>query len=129
MTGYILCADILGFRQIIGNLAPDEATRRVEEWTELVSAAVAEYGVENYQTISDTLFAAAPSTEVGLRCLVNLSRRLLNDGVRRSLPIRGGISHGEYVWGSLILVNVYIRHVERRDDQLVEASSSTRTRT
>ena len=102
MDGYFLTADLLGFGNIVRNSNDAELKTRVGNWIELIDQAKAASRLYNHiQLISDTIFVAADSSEDGLKSIVSFARELLNAGSRRSLPVRGGISHGNFEWGTL----------------------------
>jgi len=100
-TGYFLVADLLGFGKLVKNSSPTELDTRILAWTDLVDRTATLHGVEHLQLISDTLFAACPSTHEGLKSLLAFSQDLLNKGIEESYPIRGAIVHGEFVFGRL----------------------------
>jgi hypothetical protein len=100
-TGYFFIADILGFSRIVQNSTDEVLTARLKAWIDLVEEATSATGVARFQLLSDTLFAASESTEAGLRSIVRLARYLLENGIARSFPIRGAISHGTFQWGTL----------------------------
>lgn len=100
-TGYFLVADILGFSAVIANTAEGRIDQRIEQWASLVESSRAQHGVMQCQLFSDTVFAAAPSSESGLKCLVDFARELLTVGLEQSFLVRGAIAHGSFVWGKL----------------------------
>jgi len=100
-SGYFLISDILGFPKIVASSTEEDASARVQSWVELAERAGADAGITAMQLISDTLFASAPDTSEGLGELVRYSKMLSERGLECSLPIRGGVSHGQYEWGSL----------------------------
>lgn len=100
-TGYFLAADLLGFRNIVRNSSSEELAARVTRWTNLVDGSARSAGLDRVQLISDTVFVAADDSPEGLQALIQLSRLVLSNGVRQSLPIRGGICHGSFNWGRL----------------------------
>jgi hypothetical protein len=101
MVGYFFMCDLLGFKQIIRNSDDLQRTQRIGRWVSLVSDSARATGVE-IQLVSDTVFARAEDSAQGLRRLIAFAQRLLNEGVPRSLLIRGAIVRGEYDWGALI---------------------------
>ncbi len=100
MEGYFLIADILGFSRIVTNGQVD-IHKRITQWTKIVDDCANEQGIPNIQLISDTLFAACPSSPSDFLKLLRFSRDLLEKGIQQSLPIRGAIGYGEYTWGRL----------------------------
>lgn len=100
-TGYFLAADLLGFGQIVKNSTPEELDARMEAWSGLVESTAKDYGISQFQLISDTLFVGTPSTQEGLTSLLCFSRDLLSRGIRQSFPLRGSIVHGAYRFGNL----------------------------
>lgn len=98
MNGYFLCADILGFSDLVKNLNQSELDEKINVWIHIVHLSAKKYGIEKYQLISDTVFAAVSNEKSELKKLINFSRELLNLGIHRSLLIRGGISYGQYTW-------------------------------
>lgn len=101
-AGYFLVADILGFSAVIANTAEGRIDQRIQQWASLVESARAQCGIMRCQLFSDTVFAAVPSSEDGLKCLVAFARELLTDGLKQSFLVRGGIAHGSFLWGPLI---------------------------
>ena len=99
--GYFLMADMLGFSQIVRNTAETDLDKRMGEWVSLIEVTASKYGLTQFQLISDTVFASAPSTDEDLLKLVGFSRDLLQDGVKQFFPIRGAIAHGQFAWGKL----------------------------
>ena len=98
MDGYFLTADLLGFSNIVTNSSEDELSERIGDWVTLVETAAHACNVQNIQLISDTVFASADSTTAGCSSLAAFARRLLNDGVLKSLPVRGAITYGTFEW-------------------------------
>jgi len=101
MEGFFFMADMLGFGSMIRNSTNEQRARRVGRWLTLVDSAAKAEGIEQKQLISDTVFAATSNDLAGLERLIRFAQRLLNEGVPRSLPIRGAICHGEHFWGEL----------------------------
>jgi len=100
--GYLLIADILGFSKIINNSGESAKNDAVETWLNLVDEAEKKAKLHRKpQLISDTVIASSSDDEIGLRKIVQFSRYLLENGVKRSLLIRGAISYGAYEWGRL----------------------------
>ena len=99
MNGFFLAVDLLGFGNIIRNSDDSQLSIRIDEWIDLVKKAAAHGAVSKISLISDTVFAATESSTEGLHGLIEMSRYLLSKGVRASLPVRGGITHGQYTWG------------------------------
>ena len=101
MEGYFFIADLLGFSRIIKNSPEENVALPIEAWVELIENTAAKFEITQLQLISDTVFAATESSADGLTTLVKFARSLLSDGLRKSLPIRGAITHGTYQWGRL----------------------------
>ena len=100
-TGYFLICDILGFSGIVGNTDETELSARIDTWVSLAKNSAETAGVTELQLLSDTLFASTPDSSDGRGRLVRFSQTLLSEGLKQSLPIRGGISFGKYSWGEL----------------------------
>jgi hypothetical protein len=100
--GYFLIADILGFGSIVANSPPEAVSGRVNEWISLAERTAEAAGITSVQLVSDTVFAAVDSTLDGLRRLTGYARRLLEEGIAQSLPVRGAVAHGPFEWGRLI---------------------------
>lgn len=100
-TGYFLVADVLGFSAIVSNTQADQLETRITQWASLVDQSKARCGIQRCHLFSDTVFAATPSSEEGLRSLVAFARDLLGRGLEQRFMVRGGISHGTFTWGSL----------------------------
>lgn len=99
--GYFFVGDLMGFARIVDNLSEDKLFPRVESWVRLITETAASVGISRLQMISDTVFAAADPTSAGLLSLVRFSQMLLERGVSESLPVRGAIAFGTFVWGNL----------------------------
>ena len=93
-----LVADVLGWQQIMSNVTEESRAKRIEDWLWLAGCAK-NYSLR-YQVVSDTVFATADPTEAGLTTLVEFAKHTLEQGVFRSLPIRGAISLGSVEWRS-----------------------------
>ncbi|TPG51035.1 hypothetical protein EAH75_06465 [Rhodanobacter glycinis] len=100
-TGYFLAADVLGFGRIVRNSNEAALEQRVQRWSDLVEMLADRHEIARFQLISDTLFIGETSTEGGLARLLSFSRELLTASLAKSLPIRGGIVHGRFMWGKL----------------------------
>lgn len=101
-SGYFFCGDLLGFSSIVKSLTPDVLDKRILDWTSLVKEAATTHNISKYQLLSDTVFAAVSNSQNDLSNLINFARHLLNNGIPRSLPIRGAISSGQFNWGNLV---------------------------
>lgn len=117
MKGYFLIVDLLGFSNIISNLSDDDLLIRINEWVDLTTNVCNTYQVEKLSLLSDTLFVGLDDTEEGLSKAISISRGLLNDGMQRSLPVRGAISFGEYHWGNLIYGKAVINAHKLEENQ------------
>lgn len=98
MQGYFFVGDLLGFAKLASNLSMEELSKRYKEWGAIVEEAKKHAKLEFCFCFSDTVFAATPFTKEGLQTLLIFARDLLNLGVRKYLPVRGGISWGDYEW-------------------------------
>jgi hypothetical protein len=101
MNGFFLTIDILGFQKIVVNSTESELTNRIQEWTDLVKETLKNWNIHQFQLISDTLFVSTESSKEGLNQVINFSRELLSQGIQKSFPLRGAITHGSFVWGEL----------------------------
>lgn len=93
IEGYVFCADLLGFKNIIENLSAHEASQRVKIWIDFVNGLASHYQITRYQFFSDTIVATGT-----LQNLIGFSQELLSSGIEKSLLIRGAISYGEFSW-------------------------------
>lgn len=112
MIAHCFVGDLLGFSNLIMNLPPEHQETRVKEWINLARSCAQEETIEQFQLISDTIFASAEPNSDGLQRLINFSRLLLENGGKMALPIRGAISVGEVNWGNEVtfgkaIVNAY----------------------
>lgn len=98
MKGYFLVVDILGFGQMIKNLSERDLNTKIDTWITIVKETCKSLNIQNYQLISDTLFIGVGDKESDLTQIVDTSKELLNRCVSKSIPIRGAISFGEYIW-------------------------------
>ena len=71
------------------------------EWVDLVQHAGLQARVKETQLISDTLFAREEDSADGLGRLLEFAQLLLESGVDKSFPLRGGIVHGDAAWSKL----------------------------
>lgn len=94
---YCYVSDLLGFKNIIINLESDKQCRRVDAWIEFVNKGADKFGIQNYHMISDTIFAIADGHQ-GLETLLDFSKYMLEEGMKKSFPIRGGITFGDVNW-------------------------------
>lgn len=94
---YCYVGDLLGFKNIILNLESDKQCRRVDSWIEFVDKGADKFGIQNYHLISDTIFAIANGPH-GLETLLDFSKYMLEEGLKKSFPLRGGITFGEVNW-------------------------------
>ena len=99
---YCYVGDLLGFKNIILNLDPDDQAKRVDEWIEFVLDGVREFDLPRYQLVSDTIFAGANHNKQGLEKLIDFARYMLEKGIIKSFPIRGAISFGEITWNKYV---------------------------
>ncbi|TQV69710.1 hypothetical protein FKG94_23250 [Exilibacterium tricleocarpae] len=97
--GYFLVADILGFGEIISNLEIEEQVEKINDWQELIRALTQKYQLVRFQLISDTLFIGIFDDVNELENLIDFCKELLSRAIVKSIPIRGAISKGEYIWG------------------------------
>lgn len=98
MTSFCLVVDALGFSAINKNLEGDGLKERVDGWVQLAENVKKEGSIEHVRLISDTLFVVAEHTPEGLKELIKISRELLEEGIKRALPFRGGITQGDAYW-------------------------------
>jgi tetratricopeptide (TPR) repeat protein len=91
---YCLVCDVCGFKNININIRGKELIRRVTDWTEFARDVAHDFGIDDVKICSDTLFAVTDNNEKGLSNLLGFSKRLLEVGIARSFPLRGGISFG-----------------------------------
>ena len=101
-TGYILCADILGFSDIVRNQHAHDLRDRLDDWIDAVYALTKEYAFTRVRHFSDTLIVGVDDDSNSFGCLLEFSRRLLSVGIKHSFPTRGGIAHGTVVWDDTI---------------------------
>ena len=97
MKSYLLVADVLGFKEIVGNLPHPVLSDRIKGWVALVEKTKQETGIEKVQLVSDTVFAQEPESK-GPDRLLQFSKVLLERSIEESLPVRGAITHGEVSW-------------------------------
>ena len=60
-----------------------------------------QFGVEEIQLVSDTLFVREENSKVGLARLLRFGQCLLERSIQASFPLRGAIVHGDVAWGKL----------------------------
>lgn len=90
--------DVLGYKNILINLKPEEQRERIQEWHQLIKNGVKSFEIEKCLMVSDTVFAGAEDTSDGLGRLISFSKYLLEEGMKKALPIRGAIDFGEAIW-------------------------------
>lgn len=98
--GYFFCGDFLGFSNMVEGLDPVSLNRKTNEIIELVREAARESHIDRWQLMSDTVFAAVGDSLLEFKKIIIFSRKLLEKGISKSLPMRGGISYGEFCWNS-----------------------------
>jgi hypothetical protein len=70
--------------------------KRVSEFTELARDAASRYGFQDsYITTSDTVFLIAENSKNSLKRLLEFSRDMLENGLKKALPIRAAIDFGQ----------------------------------
>lgn len=99
---YCYVGDLLGFKNIILNLEQHEQAKRVKEWIDLVTNSAERFKIFDFQLVSDTVFAVTNNELSGLETLLDFSRYMLEEGIKKSLPLRGAISIGDVNWNSHI---------------------------
>lgn len=115
---YCYVGEVLGFSDMVTaltldekrNLEPEQIAKflpevrasRVESWVQLVTSGLAEYKIPHYHFVSDTVFAGTEYTRDGLKRLLGFSKYLLEEGIKKSLPLRGGIAYGDVEWRNKI---------------------------
>jgi len=100
--GYFFIGDVLGFKNIVNNSKDSQLDGKVETWLNLVDEAT-DYSKSRIkpQLISDTVFCKAIEGRAGLQSLISFARYLLDNGLKRSILVRGAITYGSYQWGRL----------------------------
>lgn len=95
---YILVADCLGFKNINQNLQGENLKQRIREWIRLTDAInVIPSLIRHKSVASDTIFVTAVDSPEGLKALLELSQKLLNDSFQKNFPLKGGIARGEVI--------------------------------
>jgi hypothetical protein len=100
-NGYFLCADILGFSEIVKNLSglKDQKIldQTIDKWINIVRDLTKKYEIDNqYQLLSDTLFLGIEDDDKKLSSLLYFCQELLEVTIENSLPVRGAICYGNY---------------------------------
>lgn len=102
-TGYLLIADILGFSNIVKNVPNEKLDERMNDWTSLIKNLGNEHGFTDYQLLSDTLFLSVDGSDnETFEKLIYYCQDLLSRGLKKSLPIKGALTYGDYEWGDFI---------------------------
>jgi hypothetical protein len=92
---FCYAGDILGYKNILLSLPPNEQWVRVNEFKEFVHEATGKYGFQDsYLIASDTVFVTAVNSKDGLDRLLKFSSHLLENGIKKALPIRAAIDFG-----------------------------------
>jgi hypothetical protein len=99
---YCYVADLLGFKSMILNLPPEQQEDRVKDWIQLVSEGTSKFKIQKYHLVSDTIFVGAEDSEEGLKDLLNYSKYMLENGIKKSFLLRGAISYGDVTWNEHI---------------------------
>jgi hypothetical protein len=99
---YCYVADMLGFKSMILNLPVEKQANRVTDWIQFVSEGINKFNIDNYQLVSDTIFAGTEDSEEGLKKLLSFSKYMLENGIKKSFLLRGAISYGEVTWDAHI---------------------------
>ncbi|WP_058533968.1 hypothetical protein [Legionella saoudiensis] len=125
MDGYFLCVDILGFSEIVKNLSKVKSKNKIKEWVDLVRTSAQTNNIKNYQLLSDTVFASVLNKDE-LGNLISFARTLLEKGIEKSIPIRGGISYGSFEWSDILIYGpaVIEAHIIEQEQQWIGISFS-----
>jgi len=115
---YCHVGDVLGFSDMVTaltmeeekELAPEQIEKfspsarasRVDSWVQLAAKGLTKCKIPHHHFVSDTVFAGAEYTRDGLNRLIDFSKYLLEEGIKTSLPIRGGIAYGDVEWGDKV---------------------------
>ncbi len=92
---FCYAGDIAGYKNILLSLSPEEQQVRIGEFKELIRNAAEEYGFQDsFITASDTIFVIAKNNKEDLKKLLEFSGYMLENGIKRALPIRAAIDFG-----------------------------------
>jgi len=92
---FCYAGDLLGYKNILLSLPPREQMARISEFMELTHDAANRYGFQDsYITASDTVFLIAENSKDSLKRLLEFSRYMLENGLKKALPIRAAIDFG-----------------------------------
>ena len=118
MKSYLLVADVLGFSKMVSNSSDEILPERINTWIQLVDEVSRETEIEEFQLVSDTIFAKEDDSENSPDRLFRFAQLLLEKSMRNSFPVRGAITYGEVSWGNLIYGKAVIEayHLERSQD-------------
>jgi hypothetical protein len=87
--------DIAGYKNILLSLSPEEQRDRIREFIELIGNATREFGFQDsFINVSDTIFVIAKNSKEELKKLIKFSGYMLENGIKKALPIRGAIDFG-----------------------------------
>ena len=89
---YCYAGDLLGYKNILQNLSLDDQHKQIKAWKNLVKTTS-----ENLTT-SDTVYVKAEDEKDNLKKLLNFSCRMMTEGIKNGLLIRGAIAFGEVVF-------------------------------
>lgn len=92
---FCYAGDIAGYKNILLSLSSEEQLVRIREFKNLIGDATEKFGFsDSFINVSDTIFVIAKNSKEDLKKLLEFSAYMLENGIRRALPIRAAIDFG-----------------------------------
>ena len=117
MEALVLFADILGFKNIVKNTDLQVLLDRMAKWEALLKTKCEELHLDKIKLLSDSLVVSCSPKKDEFESLIQFSKILLESSVKLFLPVRGGISYGEYDFQMLSLGKAFVEAYEVQSDQ------------
>lgn len=117
---YCYVGDILGYRYMIKNLSFDKQVERVSKLVDFVNIATKKFNIteDMFRLISDMIVVVTNNDDKNLEDLLGLAQYMLNEGVPKSFPLRGGIVQGEAkLIGDIPLGKAFLEAYELANNQ------------
>ena len=117
---YCYVGDILGYKYMIKNLELDKQEERVTNLIDFVNLATKKFNIteEMFRLISDMIVIVTNNEDECLNDLLGFAQYMLNEGVPKSFPLRGGIVHGEAkLIGDIPLGTAFLEAYELANNQ------------
>lgn len=89
--------DVLGYKNIMINLPLADQLTRIEAWKNLINDGIKKFDLSEHIIVSDAVYVCAENNKGSLQKLLEFSKYMLTEGIKRCFPIRGAITFGDVV--------------------------------